>query len=42
MQAAAQGQPQNAPIYFDVGSPALSAMRINGNAALINLLGGLK
>ena len=41
----AQGQPaatpQNAPIYFDVGSPAFSAMRINGNAALINLLGGL-
>lgn len=40
-----QGQPaatpQNAPIYFDVGSPAFSAMRINGNAALINLLGGL-
>ena len=44
-QADAQGQPaatpQNAPIYFDVGSPAFSAMRINGNAALINLLGGL-
>lgn len=37
-----QVQPQNAPIFFDVGSPALSAMRINGNAALINLLGGLQ
>ncbi len=37
-----QAQPQNAPIYFDVGSPALSAMRINGNAALIYLLGGLQ
>lgn len=35
-------QPPNAPIYFDVGSPALSAMRINGNQALINLLEGLK
>jgi hypothetical protein len=42
IQAAAQGQPQNAPIYFDVGSPAFSAMRVNGNVALINLLGGLK
>lgn len=37
-----QAQPQDAPIYFDIGSPALSAMRINGNAALINLLGGLQ
>ena len=37
-----QAQPQNAPIYFDVGSPALSAMRLNGNVALINLLEGLK
>lgn len=41
-QTNAQAQPQNAPIYFDIGSPALSAMRINGNAALINLLGGLQ
>ena len=41
-QTHAQAQPQHAPIYFDVGSPALSAMRINGNAALINLLGGLQ
>lgn len=37
-----QAQPQTAPIYFDVGSPALSAMRMNGNQALINLLGSLK
>lgn len=37
-----QVQPQNAPIYFDVGSPALSAMRLNGNVALINLLEGLQ
>ena len=37
-----QAQPQNAPIYFDVGSPALSAMRLNGNVALINLLEGLQ
>ena len=42
IEAAAQAQPQNAPIYFDVGSPALSAMRVNGNAALINLLGDLQ
>ena len=42
VQTKAQAQPQNAPIFFDVGSPALSAMRINGNAALINLLGGLQ
>ena len=45
-QGDAQGQPappqQYTPIYFDVGSPAFSAMRINGNAALINLLGGLR
>lgn len=37
-----QAQPQTAPIYFDVGIPALCAMRINGNQALINLLGSFK
>ena len=44
--ASQQDQPappqQYTPIYFDVGSPAFSAMRINGNAALINLLGVLR
>ena len=40
--ATAKSKAQNAPIFFEVGGPAFPAMRINGNAALINLIGGLQ